>query len=234
MAIPRKSEIRLQSDPLLSNWQLPIISKHNSRELALSRSFSLVLLLGLAFLIPFSSPCPTILSRGPTLSILASPVPPDFELRASPSNATLPLDSIANVTIQVHAVGGFNRPVVLELTQPISSDYGPSCPDLDQPKTVTPSPNATWTFRCTSGDNVVSYTLYLKGTANTPTGRLIHTVEVTLNFTPTNTSSSLPSTDPFQFSIPPTYAIIGALVISLIALTSYFRKKHSIAARTHC
>ena len=200
----------------------------------MSGSVFLLFLLAIVFFIPLSSAHPTTPSGDPTRSILAPPAPPDFELRAAPSNATLPLDRIANVTIQVHAVGGFNGPVVLELTQPISSDYGPSCPDLDQPKTVTPNPNATWTFSCTSGDNVVSYTLYLKGTATTSFGRLIHTVQVTLNFTPTNTSSSLPSTDPLQFSIPPTYAITGALVISLIALTSYFRKKHSIAARTHC
>ena len=200
----------------------------------MSRNDFLLLLLAIVFLISLSFAHPTTLSGDPSKSILASPAPPDFELRASPSNATLPLDRIANVTIQVHAVGGFQGSVRLELTQPISSDYGPSCPDLDQPKTVTPNPNATWTFSCTSGDNVVSYTLYLKGTATTSFGRLIHTVQVTLNFTPTNTSSSIPSTDPLQFSIPPTYAIIGALVISLIALTSYFRKKHSIAARTYC
>ena len=182
-----------------------------------------------------SSARPTLLSRdSSTVSVLAPPASSDFELRAYPTIASLALDGIANITILVLSVGGFNRPVVLELTQPISSDYGPSCPDLDQPKTVTPNPNATWTFSCTSGDNVVSYTLYLKGTATTSFGRLIHTVQVTLNFTPTNTSSSLPSTDPFQFSIPPTYAIIGALVISLIALTSYSRKKHSIAARIRC
>jgi len=200
----------------------------------MSRSVYLLFLLGLALMVPISSAHhPTLHSQDTsTTSVLASV--PDFELRADPSNSTLALDKIANITILVHAVNGFTGSVVLELTQPISSDYGPSCPDLDQPKAVTPNPNATWTFSCTSGDNVVSYTLYLKGTS----GRLIHTVQVTLNFTPTNTSSSLPSTDPFQFSIPPTYAIIGAitiaLLISLIVLTSYFRKKRSIQARAHC
>jgi hypothetical protein len=166
------------------------------------------------------------------VSFLAPLTQPDFELHADPSNSTLALDKTANITILVRAVNGFTGSVRLELTQPISSDYGPSCPALDQSKTVTPNPNATWTFSCTSGDNVVSYTLYLKGTS----GPLVHTVQVTLNFTPTNASSSTPSTDPFQFSIPPTYAIIGviagAFLIILISLTSYVRKRRSIAART--
>src|SRR5713101_5277934 len=203
----------------------------------MSGSRYLLFLLGLALMIPISSAQhPTLHNQdASTTSILASL--PDFELRADQSNSTLALDKIANITILVHAVNGFTGSVVLELTQPISSDYGPSCPDLDQPKTVTPNPNATWTFSCTSGDNVVSYTLYIKGTATTAYGRLVHTVEVTLNFTPINTSSSISSTDPFQFSIPPKYAIISgialAFLITFIALTSYFRKKHSIQARTH-
>jgi hypothetical protein len=195
------------------------------------RGFYLFFLLALALLTPVSTAnYPTLLSRSPSsVGILASPASPDFELSADPTNTTLPLDKIANIMILVHAVNGFTGSVVIELTQPISSDYGPTCPDLDQPKTVTPHPNAAWTFSCTSGDNVVSYTLYLKGTATTSSGRLVHNVEVTLNFTPKNASSSIPSTDPFQFSIPPTFAIIGviagAFLITLIALTSYFRKR---------
>ena len=106
----------------------------------MARNDFLLLLLAIVFLISLSFAHPTTLTGDPSKSILASPAPPDFELRASPSNATLPLDRIANVTIQVHAVGGFQGSVRLELTQPISSDYGPSCPDLDQPKTVTPNP----------------------------------------------------------------------------------------------
>src|SRR5713101_7942618 len=190
----------------------------------MSRSVHLLFLLGLFLMIPISSAHhPTLHSQdASTTSILASL--PDFELRADQSNSTLALDKIANITILVHAVNGFTGSVVLELTQPISSDYGPSCPDLDQPKTVTPNPNATWTFNCTSGDNVVSYTLYLKGTATTSFGHLVHVVEVTLNFTPINTSSSIPSTDPFQFSIPPIYAIGAIIGAFLIVVTSYFRK----------
>jgi hypothetical protein len=198
----------------------------------MSKTIYLFFLLGLALTSVSTARPTTLLSRTPSIvSTLASPAPPDFELRADPTNATLPLDKIANITILVHAVNGFTGSVKLELTQPISSDYGPSCPDLNQPKTVTPNPDATWTFTCTSGDNVVSYTLFLKGTAMTPSGRLIRTMEVTLNFTPTNASSSIPSTDPFQFSISPTYAMIGAItgafLITLIALTSHFRKRHA-------
>jgi hypothetical protein len=205
----------------------------------MSRSVYVFFLVGLTLLTSVSSAHPSLPGRIPSIvSTLASPAPPDFELHADPTNTTLPLDKIANITILVHAVNGFTGSVVLELTQPISSDYGPTCPDLDQPRTVTPNPNATWTFSCTSGDNVVSYTLYLKGTATTSSGRLVHNVEVTLNFTPTNASSSLPSTDPFQFSIPPTYALIGviagAFIITLIALSSYFRRRQSMGVRTRC
>lgn len=202
----------------------------------MSRSLFLLFLLGLSILTTLSSAKnASPFSRGPsTVSIQASSASPDFELHADPTNTTLPLDKIANITILVHAVNGFNGQVRLELTQPISSDYGPSCPALDQSKTVTPNPNATWIFSCTSGDNAVSYTLYLKGTS----GRLVHPVEVTLNFTPTNASSSIRTTDPFQFSIPPAYAIIGSIAgaffITLIALTYYLRRRHSIAARTSC
>ena len=175
----------------------------------------------------------------PVMNTLASSVQPDFELRADPSNVTLALDDIANITIRVHSVGGFNEQVKLELTRQINSDVGPSCPNLDHPPIVTPGPDAAWSFTCTSGDNDVSYTLYVKGTATTTTS-LQHIVAVTLNFkasdvADTNSSSSISRPGSSLYSVPLIYMIgagVGAFLITLIALTTYFAKRRHVNATT--
>ena len=174
------------------------------------------------------------------MNTLASSVQPDFELRADPSNVTLALDDTANITIHVHSTGSLVGPVELALTQPINSDIGPSCPALDQSKTVTPTPNATWSFTCTSGDNQVVYTLQIRGKAATSSGPIVHTVNVTLNFkaadvTDTNSSSSISRPGSSLYSIPLIYMIgagVGAFLITLIALTTYFAKRRPVKATT--